>query len=158
VLGRAGRAKEVTAVVVCTRPLTMDEIRGRKHLAVDDVLFSPPHGGAPISWDGRPGTFCHGCGGDGDAITEGLPALGGSLEPSDEPALRHSGLSLARLKGAAQAGRIPAYVQVAEKPVLLRKLLKHDPIKAMHIMRVADHCAGDASDDCTWPEDEHLFG
>ncbi|MGW0808166.1 hypothetical protein [Nonomuraea sp. NPDC002799] len=158
VLRQAGRTKEVTAVVELTRPLTADEIRGRKHLPVDNGVFSPALGGTPVYWDSRAGLFCHVCGGAGDAVTQDFRNWVGSLLPSDEPALQHFGLDLARLKDAARAGRIHAYIQQAENPVLLRKLLKQDYVKTMYVVRVADHCSSDEPDECSWPGDDQLYG
>ncbi|MEV1005534.1 hypothetical protein [Nonomuraea sp. NPDC050202] len=157
VLRRVSRAKEVTAVVELTRPLTMDEIRSRKHLPVNNGVFSPPLGGTLAYWDSQVGTFCQVCGGDGDAVTQDFRHWVDSLLPSDEPALQHFGLGLARLKDAARAGRIHAYLQQAENPALLRKLLKQDYVKTMYIVRVADHCANGESDECSWPDDEQLY-
>jgi hypothetical protein len=157
-LRRAGRTKEVTAVVELTRPLTADEIRGRKHLPVNNGIFSPVLSGTPVYWDSRLGLFCHVCGGEGDALTQDFRHWVGSLLPSDEPALQHFGLGLARLKEAARAGRIHAYIQHAENPVLLRKLLKEDYVKTMHIVRIADHCDNDEPGECSWPGDGQLYG
>ncbi|MFI7701152.1 hypothetical protein [Nonomuraea sp. NPDC049480] len=157
-LQQASRTKEVTAVVELTQPLTADEIRGRKHLPVNNGVFSPALGGTPVYWDSRVGLFCHVCGGDGDAVTRDFRHWVDSLLPSDEPALQHFGLGLARLNEAARAGRIHAYIQHAENPALLRKLLKQDYVKTMYIVRVAGHCADDEPDECSWPGDGQLYG
>ncbi|MEV0197829.1 hypothetical protein [Nonomuraea sp. NPDC050691] len=55
-LRRVGRTKEVTAVVELTRPLTVDEIRGRRHLPVTNGVFSPALGGRRFT--GTAGSAC----------------------------------------------------------------------------------------------------
>ncbi|SEF77551.1 hypothetical protein SAMN05444920_101616 [Nonomuraea solani] len=157
-LRKVGRSNEVTAVVELARPLTANEIRDRKHLPVDNGIFSPALGGAPVYWDIHSGTFCKVCGGGGDQITQDFRNWVGSLGPSDGPGLQYFGLILPRLKDVARAGKIYGYIQHAEDPVLLRKLLKQKYVKSMYIVRVADHCADEMPENCSWPGDRQLYG
>ncbi|MEV4808045.1 hypothetical protein AB0K18_49365 [Nonomuraea sp. NPDC049421] len=157
-LQRVSRAKKVTAVVELARPMTIDEIRSHKHLPVDNGVFSPALSEVPVYWDNMLGTFCRMCGGDGDEITQDFRRWVDSLQSSDEQALQHFGLSVARLKDAARNGKIYGFLRPAENPLLLRKLLKQDYVKSIHIVRIADHCTKDDPNECQWPEDERLYG
>lgn len=77
---------------------------------------------------------------------------------TQDDALRHFGLGLARLRKVAGAGRIYGYVERDADPALLRKLLAEDYVKTMHLVRTRDHCEeADDSEECApapWPEDD----
>lgn len=161
-LKRAGRAKEVTAVVELKEPLTMSEIRSRKHLSRSNAIFSPAvAGGAPVYWDHRIDWFCQPCGGEGDQMTSDFRAWVSSLEPADEAVLNEFGLSLGRLREVARAGKVYGYIEHDANPVLLRKLLKEDYVSTMYLVQTREYCADDDFGKCvsgSWPKGDRLNG
>ncbi|GGL18409.1 hypothetical protein Sme01_72580 [Sphaerisporangium melleum] len=161
-LKRAGRAKEVTAVVELEDPLTASDIRSRGYLSLNNAVFLPASsGGAPIAWDYYPTWFCSTCGGDDRHMTSDFQTWVSFLQPSDDAALRPLGLSLARLREAAHSGKIYGYVEYDANPDLLRELLKKDYVKTMYLVRTRKYCMDSALGECVpgrWPKTDHLYG
>ncbi|MET8006880.1 hypothetical protein [Nonomuraea glycinis] len=160
-LKEVGRSKEVTAVVELEVPLTMSDIRKRKHLSDGNAIFSPATAdGPPIYWDSRITEFCRSCGGSSDGMTDDFRFWVHLLEPVDEAVLDEFGLSLARLREVARAGKVHGFIAYDANPVLLRKLLKQDYVRTMHFVRTRQHCDPDL-DGCvpgSWPKDDELYG
>ncbi|MDA0640969.1 MULTISPECIES: hypothetical protein [Nonomuraea] len=162
VLKEIGRTKDVTAVVEWKKPMTAEDVRSRKHLHFDNAILAPPTRRDPIVyWDYSPRPYCQSCQGSSDRMTQSFEAWVNRLEPSDEPALRHFGLSLDRLRKAA-SGKSYGYIEQDANPVLLRKLLKLNHVKTMYIVRTRDHCEDDEHGECVpaaWPkDDDQLYG
>lgn len=158
-LKQTGRTKDVTVVVEWKEPMTADDIRSRTKTYPSNAVFSPAtQGEPPVYWDQVLTPFCSGCDWSRDEVTDDFRLWVNRLEPSDDDALRHFGLGLARLRKVAGAGRIYGYVERDADPALLRTLLAEDYVKTMHLVRTRDHCEEvDDSHECVpapWPEDD----
>jgi hypothetical protein len=159
-LRQAGQTKAVTAVVELKEPLTVADIRRQGYLSLNKVIFAPAKDGPPVYWDGFT-TFCGNCNGDSDRITTDFRSWVATLSPSDEVALSQFGLRLERLRDAARNGKIHGYYVKEANPALLRRLLKKDYVRTMHIVRVDKYCADYELGQCQpgrWPKENRLEG
>lgn len=161
-LEKMGRTKEVTTVIELKEPLTVSDIRKRKHLGYGNAIFSPATAaGPPIYWDYRTTWFCQHCGEDREGMTDDFRFWVNRLESTDEAALNEFGLSLTRLRQVARAGKVYGYIEHDANPVLLRKLLKQDHIRTMYLVRTQAHCADIELNECVpgpWPKNDELRG
>ncbi|MDH2428652.1 hypothetical protein [Sphaerisporangium sp. TRM90804] len=144
VLARLPADMNALAVVEFARPMTGDQLASfarRYGGCPETVVYESRPRSTPITWrlgaqagpPGRPGGGR--CADSPPETLRNLREWVGMLREHDEPNLRRFGLDLARLRGAAGAGRAYAYVEPGSRISTLRELIE-DPL--VTTVRVAD--------------------
>ncbi|MFG1943437.1 hypothetical protein [Nonomuraea sp. NPDC048826] len=156
-LDQLGNGVAVTAVVELRTPMTSEQYESAHGVRGDNILISSGLAGdVPLYWDRTPACeerrVARNC--DDLSLFEEFRAWVSLLRSADQSVLSAVGLQLPSVQEAAARGRIVGYVEDNTAPSELRRLLRDERVRAVHVIDARLNCESSSSMLCEpvlWP-------